>query len=306
MDNSDLSVFSGEVLYTRKLEPWGTIGRLIESDQPYRKELVHSRHVFVLWEAEARTGVADFVIDGRRMLRPGPVRGSVDFRPAGTEFTANVHESSLTQRTVLTIDELALAKSSAVYQPFSDLVPLMTERNAFLVSLLRHISQVAQTPDLNSLHVEALALTCLHEARSLGLRNAPRQSSSLPKAGLSSFQTKLLARYIEERLDTDIHLIDLANVVRLSPYHFSRSFTAAFGVSPYHYIVTRRIDRAKEMMLRREASLLEIALLVGFSGSSQFSRAFRKITGTTPSHWRGNTVAVQGIHRAEPHIAERA
>ncbi|WGS52295.1 AraC family transcriptional regulator [Paraburkholderia sp. D15] len=257
-----------------------------EPEQPYRQELVHCRHVFVLWEAEIKPGAAEFILNGRRVVRPGKALGSVDFRPAGVEFIANVHQSGLTQRTVLTIDETALARLSMAFQPLSDLVPMMTERNAFLVSLLRHIAQVAETPELNSLHVEALALTCLHEARNLGLQHSARVSA-LPKSGLSSFQAKQLVRYIDEHLSTDIHLIDLANLVSLSPYYFSRSFTIAFGVSPYHYILTRRIDRAKEMMMKRDANLLEIAISVGFAGSSQFSRAFRKITGTTPSHWRG-------------------
>lgn len=290
MDHSDLSAFSGEALHLRKLGTWGTIGKMIEPERPYRQELVHSRHVFVLWETEAQPGVADFVVNGRRVLRPGKALGSVDFRPAGVEFIANVHQSGSTQRTVLTIDETELAKSSPVHQPFHGLVPIMTERNAFLVSLLRHIAQVAQSQDLNSLHVEALALTCLHEVRNLGLQYSVGQPPAPPRSGLSSFQTKQLIRYIDEHLGTDIHLTDLANLVRLSPYYFSRSFTVAFGVSPYRYILTRRIERAKEMMLKQDANLLAIAISVGFAGSSQFSRAFRKITGTTPSHWRCKAV----------------
>lgn len=290
MDHSDLSAFSGKALNIRKLGSWGTVGRMTEPDQPYRQELVHTRHVFVLWEAEIAPGAADFVVNGRRILRPGKALGSVDFRPAGVEFIANVHQSGRSQRTVLTIDETALANSSIAFEPLSDLVPMMTERNAFLVSLLRHIANIAQSPDFSSMHVEALALACLHEARNLGLQQMARQSSPAPKSGLSAFHAKQLARYIDEHLGTDIHLIDLANLVGLSPYYFSRSFTVAFGVSPYHYILTRRIERAKAMMLERDANLLEIAISVGFAGSSQFSRAFRKITGSTPSHWRGKKV----------------
>lgn len=266
-----------------------------EPEQPYRQELVHSRHVFVLWEAEIKPGAADFILNGRRIVRPGKALGSVDFRPAGIEFIANVHQSGLTQRTVLTIDDSALANSSIAFQPLTDLAPMMTERNAFLVSLLRHIARIAQTPEFDSMHVEALALTCMHEARNLGLQHAGRQSPLPLKSGLSPFQTRQLVRYIDDHLSTDIHLIDLANLVGLSPYYFSRSFTVVFGVSPYHFILTRRIERAKEMMLRRSSNLLEIAISVGFAGASQFSRAFRKITGTTPSQWRGKTVEVQSL-----------
>lgn len=300
VDHSDLSAFSGNALNIRKLGAWGTIGRMTEPDQPYRQELVHSRHVFVLWEAEIASGAADFIVNGRRILRPGKALGSVDFRPAGVEFIANVHQSGRSERTVLTIDESTLAKSSIAFEPVPDLVPMMTERNAFLVSLLRHIARVAQRPDLNSVHVESLALACLHEARNLGLQHMARQPQASPRSGLSAFHTKQLVRYIDERLGTDIRLIDLANLVGLSPYYFSRSFTVAFGVSPYHYILRRRIERAKEMILKRDANLLEIAISVGFAGSSQFSRAFRKIAGTTPSNWRGKAVETDDSLLADP------
>lgn len=290
-DDSDLSAFSGKALNIRKLGMWGTIGRMAEPENPYRQELVHTRHVFVFWEAEIRHGAADFLVNGRRILRPGKALGSVDFRPAGVEFIANVHQSAQSQRTVLTIDETELARSSITFEPVSDLVPMMTERNNFLVALLRHISNAAQTPDLNSTYIEALALTCLLEARNLSLKHMARQHQPSPKSGLSAFHAKQLAHYIDEYLSTDIHLIDLANLIGLSPYYFSRSFSATFGVSPYQYILTRRIERAKEMMLKRDANLLDIAISVGFAGSSQFSRTFKKITGTTPSHWLGKNVA---------------
>jgi AraC family transcriptional regulator len=297
---SDLNAFSGKALQVRRLGSWGTIGRMSEPEEPYRQELVHSRHVFVLWETEMMPGVADFVLNGRRVVRPGKALGSVDFRPAGAEFIANVHQSGRSERTVLTIDETVLARSSIAFQPLSGLVPVMTQRNPFLVSLLRRIGQMAQGPDLDSVHMESLALACLHEARDLGLQTMGRNLSAAPKSGLSAYHSRQLARYVDDYLASDIRLIDLANLVSLSPYYFSRSFTVAFGVSPYHYILRRRIQRAKDMMRKRDANLLEIAISVGFAGSSQFSRAFRKIEGTTPSNWRGNATQSQAASLRQP------
>jgi AraC family transcriptional regulator len=293
-EQGGLSAFSGTALSAHTLGRWGTIGRMVEPEHQYRHELTHCRHVFVLWEAEAHPGAADFIVNGRRFIRQGKARGSVDFRPAGSEFIANVHQSSQSQKLVLTLDEVALAAASSAFTPFSGLVPIMTERNPFLMSLIRHIDQLAQSSELNSLHMEALALTCLHEARNLGMKGASHPSPTAAKCGLSPLQVRRLTAYIDDHLGTDVHLIDLANLVGLSPYYFSRSFTMAFGVAPYHYVLKRRIERAKELMLQRHSNLLDIAITVGFAGSSQFSRAFRKITGATPSQWRGTALEAAG------------
>jgi AraC family transcriptional regulator len=59
-------------------------------------------------------------------------------------------------------------------------------------------------------------------------------------------------------------------------------------VSPHRYLVQQRIDRAKALLLAPKWSIAEIALALGFSQTSSFSTAFRKITGTTPIEYRVN------------------
>ncbi|WP_426439244.1 helix-turn-helix domain-containing protein [Bradyrhizobium genosp. P] len=97
-----------------------------------------------------------------------------------------------------------------------------------------------------------------------------------------------MAAYIEEHATDDIPLATLAELARLSPWHFSRSFKQSFGVPPHKYHANRRIERAKQLLAIRELSVTAIALEVGFSETSTFTAAFHRLTGQTPSKYRRN------------------
>ena len=92
--------------------------------------------------------------------------------------------------------------------------------------------------------------------------------------------------FMEEHLAEDISLDVLADMVRLSPYHFLRSFKRSFGEPPHRYWTTQRIERAKALLANPHASITEVAFDVGFSGTSAFSGSFHRITGQTPTDYR--------------------
>src|SRR5581483_6861108 len=103
------------------------------------------------------------------------------------------------------------------------------------------------------------------------------------QGGLAAWQQRLVTTYIEERLAEHIPLATLAQLVCLSPYYFCRAFKQSFGVPPHRYHITRRIERAKMLLAKPAMSVTDIGLTVGFSDTSSFTAAFRKITGTTPT-----------------------
>ena len=78
----------------------------------------------------------------------------------------------------------------------------------------------------------------------------------------------------------------LARVALMSPGHFSRSFRAAFGETPYSYLMTRRIERAKALLRRGDLSVTEVCFAVGCTSLGSFSSRFTELVGESPSSYR--------------------
>jgi AraC family transcriptional regulator len=147
-------------------------------------------------------------------------------------------------------------------------------------------SQVENPGAMHRQYAEALVILLTHELARISSDAGPRGPVS--RGGLAPWQQKRVAAYIEERVADDIPLATLAELARLSPYHFSRSFKHSFGLPPHRYHANRRIERAKQLLANRELSVTNIALDVGFSETSTFSAAFHRLTGQTPSRYRRN------------------
>jgi AraC family transcriptional regulator len=119
-----------------------------------------------------------------------------------------------------------------------------------------------------------------------------------PLARAPSLDSRRLQRvldFMEASLADDVSLDDLAREACLSPYHFSRLFHEATGLPPYRYLIERRIQAAQRMLLSEQASITEVALDTGFGSQASFTRAFRKVTGTTPSQYRKQRRADRAI-----------
>ena len=92
--------------------------------------------------------------------------------------------------------------------------------------------------------------------------------------------------YIEAHLDGDLSLTMLADIACLSPFHFSRSFKQATGVGPQHYVIQRRLERAKTLIRRTNQPLAWIAQEAGFTDQSHLTSIFRREMGVTPGRFR--------------------
>jgi transcriptional regulator GlxA family with amidase domain len=79
----------------------------------------------------------------------------------------------------------------------------------------------------------------------------------------------------------------LARAAHMSAGHFSRSFRAAFGETPYSYLMTRRIERAKALLRRGDLTVTEVCFAVGCSSLGSFSSRFTELVGESPSAYRG-------------------
>jgi AraC-like DNA-binding protein len=83
-----------------------------------------------------------------------------------------------------------------------------------------------------------------------------------------------------------LDVVALARHAHLSPAHFSRRFKAAYGESPHQYVLTRRVERAQELLRNTDTSVTDICLDVGFQSLGSFSSAFTRVTGMSPTAYR--------------------
>src|ERR1700759_4117857 len=110
----------------------------------------------------------------------------------------------------------------------------------------------------------------LHSGRRAGVR-------ALPRAKLAPRQLHRVLDHIEAQLGQSIYLSDLSELIGLSRIRFAAEFKGTTGLSPYAYILRRRIARAQEMLQQKDCSIVGIALDLGFSSQAHFTEAFRRI-----------------------------
>jgi AraC family transcriptional regulator len=103
---------------------------------------------------------------------------------------------------------------------------------------------------------------------------------------LPAHTVRRLRDYVECSLADDLEVTMMANVAALSPAHFARAFAATVGMTPFEYVMTRRLARAHELLERTDRSALDIALTVGFKTPSHFASRFRREFGVTPREIR--------------------
>ena len=99
-----------------------------------------------------------------------------------------------------------------------------------------------------------------------------------------------LLRRVRDRMDREyarpLDVEALARGVNMSAGHLSRQFRLAYGESPYSYLMTRRIERAMDLLRRGELSVTEVCFAVGCSSLGTFSTRFTELVGVPPSTYR--------------------
>jgi AraC family transcriptional regulator len=107
-----------------------------------------------------------------------------------------------------------------------------------------------------------------------------------PSAKLPQFALKQVIAYINDRLEQDLKLADLAALVGMSVCYFASRFKQSTGRSPHQFIVQRRLERSQQLLKQSNTAIAEIALQCGFSSQSHLTRQFRKHLGITPKSYR--------------------
>ena len=145
------------------------------------------------------------------------------------------------------------------------------------------------TPPISSaLHQHVPEYTSLHfrpRLDSIGCVH-PSATPDYSVGGLAPRALQRVREYVEEHLSENIELETLADIAGLSKWHFARAFKESVGTPPHFYLVQRRLERAQQLLAETDLPLAQIALKIGFSDQSHFSRRFRTVLGLTPRSFR--------------------
>jgi AraC family transcriptional regulator len=231
-------------------------------------------HLLVIYERGARLAGETRVGAGRSGLRD--LTRKLTFVPAGHDYH-EWHEPRMPMRLIhIYLDPAQLP---------ADLNPAGAQvlfEDAALWNSACKLASVIGDPAADDLkYLEALGVVLVHELRRVN--QGPARSPVPLRGGLAAWQQRIAVAHIEEHLSDRIPLAALAQLARLSPYHFSRAFKQSFGVPPHRYHVMRRIEHAKELLAEPATSVTETGRALGFSDTSSFTATFRKVTGMTPT-----------------------
>lgn len=126
------------------------------------------------------------------------------------------------------------------------------------------------------------SLSCGLAAHLLRQYNSCNQTVPDRAVGLRPQVLDQIIGYIEDNIAESISLAELAAIAQVSRFHFARMFRLSTGLSPIAFVERARLARARQHLRHGQLPIAEIALAVGFSDQSEFTRRFHRHVGTTP------------------------
>lgn len=132
----------------------------------------------------------------------------------------------------------------------------------------------------SNLFVDQLKTTLVaHLLRQYGVQKAPIKTyaNALPRHKLN-----LVIDYIEAHLDQELALEELAELIGMSQFYFSRLFKQSIGMTPHQYVIQQRVEQAKRLIKAGKLSLADVALSCGFANQGHLNRHVKRLTGSTP------------------------
>lgn len=214
----------------------------------------------------------------RRSLKPG----SVTLTPKGCVISARSGAVDTEFLAFCVGAEHVAQAMDAAGRKKSDLHFVPDLQHPEILSLGRIMRRFLMSPETRtSIYGETLGFAIL-----LNIVAALDEPKTAPRVALSNPQVKQVCEFIEQHLEGPLSLSDLSALLGMSVYHFNRAFSAVLSISPYQYIIERRVTRAREMLLDPNLPLADIAYAVGFSSQAHMTDVFRKRLGTTPGAYR--------------------
>lgn len=275
----------GDILLTPavKKAAWGSIVVEHHRQPPGECKLCIPQHTIRIALQESKIQRR---VEGGRLLNNPVMNGDIAIFPSRIQQWISWQENAEFVLIFLEPSLVAQAASESNYPERVEIIGKCEEdRDPQLQYIGLALKAELETGGVASrLYVESLAnLLTVHLLRQ---HSAFRQKVQDFTGGLAPGKLQSVLKYINENLEQDVALADLAEAVEMSPYHFARMFKQATGVAPHQYMIERRVEHAKRLLAKTELPIAEISYRLGFSSQSHFTAVFRKLTATTPKAYR--------------------
>jgi AraC family transcriptional regulator len=146
------------------------------------------------------------------------------------------------------------------------------------------LDQVELANERSALFIDHVALAFFaHIMSTYGNASVP---DDLTSGRLSPWQLRRALDFLSAHLSGDPSVAELARECGLSSGYFSRAFRQTMGVTPHQWLIRKRVERARQLLLGNGLGLADIALVCGFVDQSHFTRVFARLQGESPGKWR--------------------
>lgn len=211
-------------------------------------------------------------------------RGTLDLVPAGaTDEWCNEEPSDTL---VISLPRALMRRASAELGRSDD---SLDSRCVFRDARLEHIAwalgaESGEGSPGGVLYAESLGLAlAVHLLSSYGLGVEPPAREGRV---FSLAERRRITEHIEAHLDRSLRLSALADTLDMSTSHFKALFRRSLGLPVHEYVIRRRVERARALLLEGEQPAADIALAAGFAHQSHMARCMRRVLGVTPSALR--------------------
>jgi len=210
--------------------------------------------------------------------------GLVDFIPAGTTLNAQTFNCGDYLALMLDPTFFYYSVHEMVNSDQIDFLPCLQREDAFLKELLMILRmEIQQGNPGGRIYAEFMgSAIAMHLAR-----HYSTQKVNLPyrQGGLSPALLRRVLDYIQSNLASNITLECLSGLAGLSAFHFSRQFKKSTGLAPHQFLLSRRIQKAKDLLGLGRISIAQVALKTGFCDQSHFATHFKRQTSLTPKQF---------------------
>jgi len=270
-------------LITSKNEDWE--GVYLQHDRQPAFELpehTHSQHTLIIgMDNELK---AEWLINSQFQDLQYNM-GDVFVIPAGVPHKAYWKQESEGIMLALEPESVVSAAVDSINSDRLEIIPQFAMTDLRLLQIVQwllielHEQQIG-----SSLYLESL--TTILKVHLLRSYCAIEQNIPNYQGGLAQHKLRQAIAFINENLDRDLKLIEMANLAAMSPYHFARMFKQSTGSTPYQYLVRQRLTKAKELLRYSNLAIADIGYEVGYKNPSHFAKVFRRHIKVSPKIYR--------------------